>query len=71
MFCPDCGTQCDSNFCPKCGRNLQDVEIQKPVEKEIPPLNEPYYYEQNGKLIELHKFMRACGNGWRKIGAYS
>lgn len=24
-FCPDCGTQTESNFCPNCGRNLQSI----------------------------------------------
>ena len=71
MFCPDCGTQCDSKFCPSCGRNLQGVEIEKPAEKVIPPLSEPYYYERNGKTVDLHKVMRNFRNGWRKSGAYN
>ena len=71
MFCPDCGTQCDSKFCPSCGRNLQGVEIEKPAEKMIPPLSEPYYYERNGKTVDLHKVMRNFRNGWRKSGAYN
>ena len=70
MFCPDCGTKCESKFCPNCGRNLQGHE-EKPVEREIPPLNEPYYYEHNGKRVDLHKIMRAAGTGWKKMGAYS
>ncbi len=70
MFCPDCGTKSDSKFCPNCGRNLQGFEGEKPVEREILPLNEPYYYERNGKRIDLHKVICTYGMGWRKIGAY-
>ena len=70
MFCPDCGTQCDSKFCPACGKNLQGIEIEKPAEKTIPPLSEPYYYERNGKRLDLHKVIRTYGMGWRKSGAY-
>lgn len=70
MFCPDCGTKCESKFCPNCGRNLQGHE-EKPVEREIPPLKKPYIYEVNGKRIDLHRVMRNFGNGWRKRGAYN
>ena len=71
MLCPDCGTQCDSKFCPSCGKNLQGVEIEKPTEGAIPPLSEPYYYERNGKRIDLHKIMRASGMGLCKVSACS
>ena len=67
MFCPDCGTQCQSNFCPNCGKDLNGVEIKK----TIPPLSEPYYYERNGKRVDLHKIMRASSGSWGKIGACS
>ena len=70
MYCPDCGTKSDSKFCPNCGRNLQGYEAEKPAEKKIPPLSEPYYYEHNGKKIDLHKVIRNYGMGWRKSGAY-
>lgn len=70
MFCPDCGTQCDSKFCPSCGRKLQGMETEKLEEKVIPPLSEPYYYEYNGKKLDLHKVIRNYGMGWRKSGAY-
>ena len=71
MFCPDCGTQCDSKFCPSCGRNLQSMETEKQAEKAIPPLSEPYYYERNGKRLDLHKVICNYGMGWRKTGAYA
>ncbi len=71
MYCPDCGTKSDSKFCPNCGRNLQGYEDEKPAEKKIPPLSEPYYYEHNGKKIDLHKVIRNYGMGWRKTGAYA
>lgn len=70
MFCPDCGMQCDSKFCPGCGRNLQGIETEKPAEKVIPPLKEPYCYERNGKTVDLHKVIGTYGMGWRKAGAY-
>ena len=66
MFCPDCGTQCQSKFCPNCGKDLNGVEIKK----TIPPLSEPYYYERNGKKIDLHRIIKIYGTGWRKSGAY-
>lgn len=67
MFCPNCGTQCQSKFCPNCGKDLNGVEIKK----TIPPLSEPYYYERNGKKIDLHRIIKIYGTGWRKRGAYN
>lgn len=58
------------NFAPNCGRNLQGFEGYIPAERNIPPLNEPYYYERNGKRIDLNKVICTYGLGWRKIGAY-
>lgn len=37
MFCPNCGTQCDSNFCPNCGRRLATSEPSAPEIPAPPP----------------------------------
>ena len=35
MRCPDCSTYAESNFCPQCGRNLQNCSSCKKQQEKI------------------------------------
>ena len=58
MFCTNCGTKFEGNFCPKCGTAAASVDEAAPAPETsappVPSVNETHeYYDKEGDLIDL------------------
>lgn len=57
MYCPDCGTYAESNFCPNCGLNLQTVKVgRSPDAKTKNPQHYGKYYLGDAE-IDRNQFL--------------
>ena len=49
MYCPDCGTHVESNFCPTCGKDMRNVVIKK-----IPPQKHKSKYNNYSEYMQYY-----------------
>ena len=57
MYCPDCGTYTDTNFCPNCGKDLRKYR-KKPASAKTQPADYSKYLRYYPDTLEAVRRLR-------------